>query len=81
MISRLENTDTGSSDLCFWVVWQNARLCFAPQALPEPWRGGKPGLLLLSQPFRRGWRLLICQPCLFALLSCLSPGKNHTPPW
>lgn len=30
MINRLENADTGSSDLCLWVVWQNARLCSAP---------------------------------------------------
>lgn len=37
--------------------------------------------LLLAQPFRRCWRLLICQPCLLALLSRLSPSKNHTLPW
>lgn len=30
MINKLENADTGSSDLCLWVVWQNARLCSAP---------------------------------------------------
>jgi len=53
MTSRLKNAETGSSDLCLWVVWQKARLCSVTRALPEHWGGGKPGPLLFSQPFRR----------------------------
>lgn len=80
MMSRLENahTHTGSSDLCLWVVWQNARSCSVSRILQEHQGGGNPGLLLFSQPVRWCWRLLICQPCLPVPLSCLASSKNHT---